>query len=141
MYKDLHNNINVVNVVPPGVAVTNDTPFVGTIVDSYGYGSLEYVILTGSLVDANATFTVLIEDGEVSTLTDNAAVADTFLLGTEAAASFTFAADNSQRRIGVLSKKRYSRITITPSGNTGDVYLAVAAIQGHAEVAAVANNA
>jgi hypothetical protein len=126
---DLHNNLKVSRGLSPAVATTDDTAFVSEIVDTANALATEFLILTGSLADANATFTVLFEDGNNSALSDNAAVADANLLGTEALAGFTFAADNSTKKIGYIGPKRYCRVTITPSGNTGDAYVAGCWIQ------------
>lgn len=127
--RDLHNNIKVSRAISPQNPGSGDTPIVSQIIDTKDYETLEFLIATGSLSDANATFTVLVEDGDVSTLTDNAAVADADLLGTEAAASFQFDDDNEVRKIGYRGSKRYVRLTITPSGNTGDVYVSAVAVQ------------
>ena len=136
--RDLHSNILVSRAISPVNAGSGDTAIVSEIIDTKDYDSLEFVIATGSLSDSDATFTVLVEDGNVSTLTDNAAVADANLLGTEALASFTFSADNTVEKIGYRGDKRYVRLTITPANNTGDVYLSAVAIQGHPRGAPVA---
>src|SRR5262245_11261951 len=109
---DLHNNITVRRAISP-VSVADNTAQVSQIIDTQGFHSLEFLIATGSIADADATFAVLVEDGNSSTLTDNAAVADAQLLGTEAAAGFQFDDDNEVRRIGYLGAKRYVRLTIT----------------------------
>jgi len=127
---DLHNHISVQRAISPVVA-TDNTPLVSQIIDRQGYDSLEFAICTGTLADTDATFTVLIEDGDDSGLSDNAAVADTELLGTEADASFTFADDNGARKIGYRGAKRYVRMTITPAANTGNAPIAAVAILGH----------
>lgn len=124
MLTDLANNIQVKRGLSPAVAVTNDTAFVSEILDCRDYSAVAFVALTGSLADANATFTTLIEEGAVSNLSDAAAVADGDLNGTEALASFTFAADNKVFKLGYKGIKRYVRVTITPASNTGDVYIA-----------------
>lgn len=135
--KDLHNNIKVSRAISPAVG-TDNTAFVSQIIDRQGYESLEFLIATGSLADADATFTVLVEDGDASDLSDNAAVADTGLLGTEAAASFTYANDDSVKKIGYCGNKRYVRLTITPANNTGNAAISAVAVQGHANMAPVA---
>jgi hypothetical protein len=58
-----------------------------------GLSSAEFVILAGALADADATFTVLAEEGDQANLSDNTAADDRDLLGTEAQASFDFSAD------------------------------------------------
>ncbi len=130
--KDMHNNIQVKRAISPLNAGSGDTAIVSQIIDRAGYDALEFLIATGSLADANATFTVLVEDGDDSDLVDDgAAVADAYLLGTEATASFAFGDDDEVRKIGYLGSKRYVRLTITPSGNTGDVYVSAVAVLGH----------
>ena len=131
----LHDNIKVSRGISPAAATTNDDAWVSEIIDTANFDSTEFVICTGSLADADATFTVLFEDGDNSLLTDNAAVADEYLLGTEAGASFTFADDNETRKIGYIGAKRYCRVTVTPANNTGNAFVAGVWIQSGARVA------
>ncbi len=130
MMHDLHNNIKCSLAEPPVAAVTDDTAFVSSILDTANFGSAEFVGIFGTNTDANATFTVLVEDGDNSSLTDNAAVDDVFLLGVEAM-SLDFADDNSVFKIGYIGPKRYVRVTVTPSGNSGNIFFAGIWIQGH----------
>lgn len=136
--RDLHNNIAPKRVISP-VSVADNTAQVGQIIDRQGFQALEYVILTGSLSDADATFTVLLEEGDASNLSDAAAVADADLLGTEALASFTFAADDKVFKLGYKGNKRYTRLTITPAGNASAALLAAVAILGDPQLAPTAN--
>jgi hypothetical protein len=136
--KDLHNNVHVKRVLSP-VSVADTTAQVGQIIDRQGYESLEYVIATGSIADADATFTVLLEEGDDSSLTDAAAVADADLLGTEALAAFQFDDDNEVRKLGYKGVKRYTRLTITPVGNASAALLSAVAILGHPANAPTAN--
>ena len=131
----LHDNIKVSRGLSPVVAGTDNTPYVSEIIDCGQYQHTEFIILIGANTDADATFTVLFEDGDVSNLSDNAAVADAYLLGTEVAASFTFTHDNETRKIGYIGAKRYCRVTITPANNgAGNIYIAGAWIQAGAHV-------
>lgn len=131
MRRDLANNIGTAVAIPPAV-VTDDTAQVGEVIDTAGFGSLAFVIATGTLADADATFAVLVEEGDESDLSDATAVADGDLIGTEADAGFTFAADVATRKIGYVGHKRYVRLTITPTGNSGNAPLAAVAILGYA---------
>ena len=123
--RDGTNTVMVKRGISPAV-IANNTARVSQIVDRLGYEWLIADIVTGTLVDADATFTVLVEDGNDSGLSDAAAVVDAELVsqtvGTapEAAASFTFAADNNVRKIEYIGLKRYVRLTITPATNTGN---------------------
>ena len=126
----IHHDIQVKRAISP-VSESGTTALVSQIIDTSGYDSLEFIIATGSIADADATFTVLVEDGDNSALSDNAAVADDFLVGTEAEASFTFASDNQVRKIGYKGSKRYARLTITPANNASAAVLSVVALLGH----------
>jgi hypothetical protein len=136
--KDLHNNIDIKRAISP-VSVSDNTAQVSQILDTRGYESIELVIATGSIADSDATFVVLIEDGDSATLTDAAAVSDTFLLGTEALAGFQFDDDNECRKIGYVGGKRYVRATITPANNASAALLSAVWVLGHARTAPSAN--
>jgi hypothetical protein len=136
--KDLHNNIDIKRAISP-VSVSDNTAQVSQILDTRGYESIELVIATGSIADADATFSVLIEDGDSSTLTDAAAVSDTFLLGTEALAGFDFADDNECRKIGYVGGKRYVRATITPASNASAALFSAVWVLGNARTAPTSN--
>jgi hypothetical protein len=140
MRRDLHNNVTVKRGLSPVAAGTNNTAYVSQIVDTAGYDSVEFVLAIGANTDADATFTVLVEDGDNSALSDNAAVADAYLLGTEALASFDYSDDNEVRKIGYIGTKRYVRVTVTPASNdSGNIYMAGVWLLGHPKVAPVAN--
>ena len=136
--KDNFNEINVKRVLSPA-SVADNTAQVGEIVDSKGFNSLTYLIATGSLADADATFTVLLEDGAAANLIDAVAVADAYLLGTEALASFIFSDDNKCFKLGYIGNKRYTRLTITPGGNASAALLSAVAVLGEAQIQPTAN--
>lgn len=127
--RDLHNNIHVKRVISP-FAEAGTTALVGQIIDRQGYESLEYVIATGSLADADATFTVLLEEGDVANLSGAAAVADADLLGTEALASFIFSDDDKVFKLGYKGAKRYTRLTVTPVANASASLISAIAVLG-----------
>ena len=135
--RDLHNNVDIRRAISPVVG-TDDTALVSQIIDTKGYDSLEFAIATGTLADADATFTVLVQDGDASDLSDAAAVADSQLLGTEANASFIYADDDSVTKIGYAGYKRYVRLTVTPANNTGNAPISAVAILGSPKLAPVA---
>lgn len=135
--RDLCNNVH-----PAGAAVatvTDTTAVVSPIVDRQGYESLTFLIGAGTLADADATFTVLVEEGDVANLSDAAGVADADLIGTEVLAAFTFADDDEARKIGYKGHKRYTRCTVTPVANTGSAPIAVIPLLGHPDHAPTAN--
>jgi hypothetical protein len=131
MRSDLFDNINPLPLFEPKAASTDNTAFVSSIIDTAGYESCTLVIVTGTDADADATFAVTMEHGDDSALADTAAPATTDLLGTLAQAGYTFANDYKTRKLGYVGSKRYVRMTVTPTNNTGNVFLAGVAILGH----------
>lgn len=131
--RDLANNLAIRPVIAPAVNTDiGTTPLVGTVIDRLGFESLCYAIVTGTLSDADATYTVLLEESDASG-SGFAAVADSDLIGTEATAGFTFADDGETRKLGYIGDKRYTRLTITPAGaNSGNSPIAAVAILGNA---------
>lgn len=127
--RDLHNNIHPLRCISP-VSEAGTTALVGQIIDKQGYKSLEYVIATGSIADADATFTVLLEESDDSGMSGATAVADADLLGTELLAGFQFDDDNETRKLGYIGKKRYTRLTITPVANASAALICAMAILG-----------
>jgi hypothetical protein len=119
--QDLHNIIHAVVAIIPQTQTNSDTAIAGEIVDTNGFDAVEFVIATGTLTDANATFAVSLEHGDDSGLADTAAVLDANLIGTLAGAGFTFASDKKTTKVGyaprAIARKRYLRLTVTPTGN------------------------
>lgn len=132
---ELHNSLKFSRAISPQTQTDVDTALVSQILDCTGFDANELVIMTGGLTDADATFAVLLEESAASDMSGANAVADADLLGTEAAAGFTFANDNVVRKLGYKGNKRYLRATITPSGNnSGAAPLAALWVQGGARV-------
>ncbi|ODN68850.1 hypothetical protein [Methylobrevis pamukkalensis] len=127
--RDLYSNVGIRAVIAP-VVVGDNTATVGTVIDRAGFESVTYLIATGTLADADATFAVLLEESDASG-SGFAAVDDVHLLGTEADAGFTFADDGEVRKLGYRGLKRYTRLTITPTGNSGSAPIAALAVLGH----------
>lgn len=137
--KDLMNNIKTVVAVAPVVA-TDGTAIVSAVIDTLGFESVTFVILTGTLADADATWAVTVKEGATSSQGAHTAVADADLIGTEALAGFTFADDGETRKIGYKGNQRYVSIEIDDvTANSGNAPLAVLAILGHPRSAPTAN--
>lgn len=131
--RDLASHLAIQPVIAPAANTNLDaTPLVGTVIDKLGFESVTYAIVTGTLSDADATYAVLLEESDASG-SGFAAVADADMIGTEAAAGFTFADDGETRKLGYVGNKRYTRLTITPTAaNSGNSPIAAIAILGHA---------
>lgn len=136
--RDLHNNVHIRRVISP-VSVADNTAQVGQIIDRLGFQSLEYVIATGSLADADATFTTLLQDGDASDMSDAATVAAADTLGTQSQASFVFSDDDKVFKLGYKGNKRYTRLTITPAANASAALVCAVAVLGDPEVAPTSN--
>lgn len=134
--RDFASNIAIRPVIAP-VVVGDNTAAVGTVIDRLGFESLTYGIVTGTLADADATFAVLLEESDASG-SGFTAVADVDMIGTEADAGFNFADDGEIRKLGYIGHKRYTRLTVTPTGNSGSAPIAAVAILGHANKRPVA---
>lgn len=141
--RDATNNIQLKAVIAPVSGAGDNTAQVGAIIDRQGYDALTYAILTGAIADADVTFTVLLEEGDASNLSDAAAVADADMVsqtaGTapETAAAFQFDDDNEVRKIGYVGSKRYTRLTLTPASNTGAWLIAACAVLSQPSLAPV----
>jgi hypothetical protein len=133
--RDMANSFLVKRVLSP-VSVADNTAQVGQIVDRLGFEALTYIINTGSIADADATFAVLLEESDAADMSGAAAVADADMISQdvaalpEAAAGFRFDDDNEVRKLGYVGNKRYTRLTITPSANTGAALLSACAVLG-----------
>lgn len=126
--KDLHNTLAFERGLSP-VVVSDNTAQATQIVDLQNSMGVEFVIATGTLADADATFAVTMTHGDASDLSDGVAVPATEILGTLAAAGFTFANDDAIRSVGYAGTKRYVRLTITPTNNAGSAPLAVVVVK------------
>lgn len=119
---DTHNTFDYKRVLSPA-SVSDNTAQVGQIIDTQGYDSAEFIIATGSIADADATFTTLLEESDDSGMSGAAGVDDANLIGTESAASPIFSSDDSIFTLGYRGGKRYLRLTITPAANASAAVL------------------
>ena len=133
--RDQSNDLNFKQLFAPKAATTDNTAYVSNIIDMLGYNSCTFVLDTGTLTDTDATFAVTMEHGDASDLSDTAVPDVGDLVGTVAQAGFDFSADNACRKLGYIGSKRYARMTVTPTGNTGNVFIAGVAVLGHPKVA------
>ena len=110
---DLHNQISV-GVGIALTAVADGADVVGEIIDMQGCNALEFVFQVGAYTDGDVT--PLIEESDNSNMSSSNAVADTDLLGTEAAAALSAAGVSN---VGYIGNKRYVRATaVTAAGST-----------------------
>lgn len=129
MLLDLHHDLEFRRLISPDEGAGSDTAKVSQKIDLANVTACTLVIATGTLADADATFTVLLEDSPDNT--NFTAVPDAYLLGTEAGASFTFTHDDSTRKLSYIGPQRYLRLTITPANNTGAWDICAIAVLSH----------
>jgi hypothetical protein len=112
--KDLHHNLSFLpafNVTTIGTSTTT----AGTIIDTRGFHSLEFVIGLGTRTDG--TFTPYIQESDNADMSTPNDVIDDDLFGLEA--DHTLTTTNGLTSIGVrLGNKRYVRLSIVSTGVT-----------------------
>ena len=124
MSNDLHNNSRVLRVVSPVAVGTTGTGKTGAVIDTQGFGGVEFIVSYGTVTATNAVFTVVVKDGTVTgTLVS---VADEFLLGTEDLAGLAAGVrtsgttKNVTKRVGyVVTTKRYVNASISSTVTAG----------------------
>lgn len=136
--RDLMNSINPKVAIAP-VVVSDNTVTKSGAIDAAGFESVTFVIETGTIVDADATFAVVIKDGDTNVQTAHAAVDAVFLIGTNTLASFDFAADNVCRKIGYVGGKRYVSVEITPTNNASAAPIAAICLLGDPKAGPTSN--
>ena len=133
MSRDLYNNIEVRRAESPvAAAQTNNDPIVSEVIDMQGFDSMVFAVALGTLADAAFTTVFLLEESDTDF--SGSAVADADMDPVETVAAFDNDDDDEVRKIGYNGSKRYVRLTITPSDNTGNLPIAIIAILSHAHV-------
>ncbi len=128
-FQDLHNNITVRRAISPVATPADNTAQVSQIIDRKDYEGVEFVIATGAIPDADATFAVTMDEGDAANLSDAVAVSGApGLVGTLAAASFIFSDDDKTFKVGYTGAKRYVRLTITPALNASATLISAVAV-------------
>jgi hypothetical protein len=136
--RDLVTSIHPLRAISPQ-AVSDNTALVGQIIDRQGYDSLTFVIATGALADADATFAVALEHGDQANLSDVSAVPAADTIGTPTEAGFNFADDDETRKIGYQGARRYVRVRITPANNAAAANICAVAVLAHPNVTPTVN--
>jgi hypothetical protein len=122
---DLVNGFNPsIALAPLATALNDNTQQVTTTLDLQGSHAATLFLLTGTLADAGAEFVTTLYEGNAANMSDEAAVADADLIGTEELASFNQSADNKAFKLGYKGNKRYIRAKITVTNNASAAPLA-----------------
>lgn len=137
--QDLLDKIHPVRALSPAATAADNTVQVTQIINRQGFESLTFLIATGSIPDADATYSVALFEDDAANMATEAAVAAGDIVGTLALAGFTFADDDKVFKVGYRGTKQYVRAKITPVNNTGASLLCVIAVLGHANQLPTAN--
>jgi len=136
MEYDLHNDVDAAMALKEA-AITTNTTTVGEIIDTKDFGSLEYIISSGTITDG--AYALKLEEGDDSGLSDAADVATADILGD--LVGFVDTDDDAVKRVGSIGKKRYQRLSIVSTGTTtGADSIGAVAVQGNPKHMPVANN-
>jgi hypothetical protein len=128
--QDLHSHIKVSPAISPGAAITGNSTTTGATIDTANYGSLEFVVQSGTVTDGTMTFSMY--EGDASNMSDESVVGAADLLGS--APAITSGEDDVTERFGYRGNKRYVRIKGVQSGATSGGYYSAVAVQGHPRV-------
>jgi hypothetical protein len=105
---------------------------VGNIIDTQGFESLTYVVQSGTTTTGD--FTVVLEEGDDSALSDASTVAGADTINSDGSTGslpvFGATADNYVFHIGDTGRQRYHRLTFDGDGDSNGNLSAIA-IQGH----------
>lgn len=126
MLRDLYSNLKVINATV--AAPTDNTAIASPIVDTRDYDEVLFVVATGTLADADATFTAVMAESANSNMSSSNSVADDDMIGLETGVSFTFAEDNFEAKIGYIGNQRYVQLTITPANNASGAPVTILAL-------------
>lgn len=108
--------------------ISSDTTTVGNIIDTQGFESATFSLVTGALTDGDYALTI--EDGEDSGLSDGSAVNSDFLIG--ALPAFTDDGDdNLSLDLGYVGKKRYVRVSIVSTNTSSGAVIGSMVMKGH----------
>ena len=136
--RDITNRLHLQPAFAPKAAVTDGTAQVSSTCDRLSYDAVMLALITGTLSDSDAVWSVLLEESDDDVT--YTAVADADLNGTEALAGFTFADDGECRKLGYVGTKRYLRATVDDTtANTGNLFLAGVWVLGHPAVGSPPN--
>lgn len=128
--RDLHNGIKRLLVIKPAAVGTTGAAngTLSPVIDRQGYGSVEFVYSSGGSLSVADTITPVVLESS-ATGSGFTSVADTDLVGTEAALTLTTAAGKIGN-VGYVGNKRYLKLRLYGVG-TATAVVAASADLGH----------
>lgn len=115
----------------PYVATTSDNTVASATVNLLGYNSCAFLIGTGVLADADATFAVTMKESDTGAFGgEETDVPAAYITGGLANAGFDFSKDNASFKVGYVGLKLYVKLLVTPTNNTGSAPIAIIPLRG-----------
>jgi hypothetical protein len=125
--RDLKNDIKILNALNIASISTNTTT-AGVEIDTQGYESVTFEVITGARTDG--TVTPLIQESDTSG-SYSGSVDDDNLIGLEADASISVA--HSRSRVGYIGTKRYVKLSLVSTSVTTGLTAGASVILGDAK--------
>ncbi len=121
---DLHSKIRTMVGVAPVAVGTTGTGQAGKIIDTQGYGGVEFLIAYGTVTATTAVFTVTMNEGAVTStmtgVTGTDQLGTLLLAGLAAAATRTSGTTkNVTKRVGYSGAKRYVQCGVKSTTTAG----------------------
>lgn len=111
MDHDLHNRIKEVIALPSEGVMNSFVGIIsGSIIDTSGFESLEYIIVSRRPTTGTGTFDFLLEEDDDIGFGSATVVGPDEILGSTI--GFTEADDDTVKRIGSVGKKRFQRLSL-----------------------------
>jgi len=131
--KDLHSKVRTAVAIAPVAVGTTGTGQTGKVIDTAGYGGVEFILAYGTITATSATLTATLKEGDVTgTLTS---VADADMLGTELLAGIAATtprtsgvSKNVTKRLGYKGNKRYVQLNIKSTVTAATIISATAVL-------------
>lgn len=109
-------------------AISSNTTTAGVEIDTQGFDSVTFEIITGARTDG--TVTPLVQESDVSG-SYSGSVADEDLIGTEAAAALSAA--HSRSELGYVGKKRYVKLSLVSTAVSSGLTAGASVVLGSAK--------
>ena len=142
--KDHHNIVRTARSIDPVAVGTTGTGQAGKIIDTAGYGGVEFLVGVGTITATGATIVATMKEGDVTGTMTTVAAAD--MLGTlalagvgqQATARTSGVGKNLTTRIGYKGNKRYVQLGLYSTATAGPIVSSVALL--HSPVVAPTAN-
>lgn len=125
---DIHSSLKQNVSLPPAVITANGTT-VGSIIDTKGFESCEFMFMDSAYTDGD--FSALLEESDDPAFATSQVVSSTKVLGQ---ANAVISAANQIRRIGSIGKLRFQRLSIISANVTTGATITAMNVLGNAQV-------